>query len=170
MVWLYYDTAQEAQQAQDIDHTGGQNMVSARRTRAFFAKRGAQGSPEKALALLDTVSDRSTEEPGDAMPTRQARERRGSDAAKTVARDRRKDGTVAGTTTVRISSAARKSLQQLSKATGRSLTALLDEAIEELRRKSYFDEANRAFAALKANPKAWAEELRRTGRQGRDLT
>lgn len=66
---------------------------------------------------------------------------------------------MASTTTVRISSTARKTLQRLSKATGRSLTALLDEAIEELRRKTFFAEANRTFATLKASPKAWAEEL-----------
>jgi predicted transcriptional regulator len=66
---------------------------------------------------------------------------------------------VAETTTVRISSQAQRTLQQLSKATGRSQTALLDEAVEELRRKRFFEEANRAYAALKADPKAWAEEL-----------
>lgn len=66
---------------------------------------------------------------------------------------------MAETTTVRISSHAQRTLQQLSKATGRSQTALLEEAVEELRRKRIFEEANRAFAALKADPKAWAEEL-----------
>lgn len=66
---------------------------------------------------------------------------------------------MAHTTTVRISSSAQRTLQQLSKATGRSQTALLEEAVEELRRKRFFEETNRAFAALKADPKAWAEEL-----------
>jgi predicted DNA-binding protein len=66
---------------------------------------------------------------------------------------------MAETTTVRISSKAQQTLQQLSKATGRSQTALLEEAVEELRRKRIFEEANAAFAALKADPKAWAEEL-----------
>ena len=66
---------------------------------------------------------------------------------------------MADTTTVRISSHAQRTLRQLSKTTKRSQTALLEEAIEELRRKKFFEEANRAFAALKADPKAWAEEL-----------
>ena len=66
---------------------------------------------------------------------------------------------MAETTTVRISSNAQRTLQQLSKATGRSQTALLEEAVEELRRKRLLEEANRAFAALKEDPKAWAEEL-----------
>lgn len=66
---------------------------------------------------------------------------------------------MATTTTVRISSQAQRTLRQLSKATGRSQAALLEEAVEELRRKRIFEEANRAFAALKADPKAWAEEL-----------
>lgn len=66
---------------------------------------------------------------------------------------------MADTTTVRISSRAQRTLQQLSKATGRSQTALLEEAVEELRRKRIFEEANRAYTALKADPKAWAEEL-----------
>lgn len=66
---------------------------------------------------------------------------------------------MAQTTTVRISSSALRSLQQLSKATGRSQIALVEEAVEELRRKRIFEEANRVFVALKADPKAWAEEL-----------
>lgn len=66
---------------------------------------------------------------------------------------------MAGSTTVRISLRAQRTLQQLSKTTGRSQTALLEEAVEELRRKRIFEEANRAYAALKSDPKAWAEEL-----------
>lgn len=66
---------------------------------------------------------------------------------------------MAETTTVRISSTAQRTLQELSKATGRSQTSLLEEAVEELRRKRIFEEANRAFTALKADPRAWAEEL-----------
>ena len=66
---------------------------------------------------------------------------------------------MARSTTVRISSSALRCLQQLAKATGRSQTSLVEEAVEELRRKKIFEEANRAFAALKADPKAWADEL-----------
>ena len=66
---------------------------------------------------------------------------------------------MAETTTVRVSSQVQRTLKQLSKATRRSQTALLEEAVEEFRRKKIFEEANRAYAALKADPKAWAEEL-----------
>ena len=66
---------------------------------------------------------------------------------------------MAETTTVRISTRAQRTLKRLSKVTGRSQTALLDEAVEELRRRRFFEEANRAYVALKADPKAWAEEL-----------
>jgi len=36
---------------------------------------------------------------------------------------------------------------------------LLEEAVEELRRKYFFEEVNAGFARLKADPDAWEEEL-----------
>lgn len=61
-------------------------------------------------------------------------------------------------TTVRISREARESLQKLSERTGRKLQDLLDEAVERYRRELFLKEANAAFAALRADKAAWAEE------------
>jgi hypothetical protein len=36
---------------------------------------------------------------------------------------------------------------------------VLSEAIDELYRKRFLDDCNRAYARLKANPKAWQQEL-----------
>lgn len=63
-----------------------------------------------------------------------------------------------GSTTVRISREARESLQKLSEQTGRKLQELLDEAVERCRRELFLKEANAAFAALRADKEAWAEE------------
>jgi predicted DNA-binding protein len=61
-------------------------------------------------------------------------------------------------TTVRISREARESLRKLSEQTGRKLQDLLDEAVERYRRELFLQEANAAFAALRADKEAWAEE------------
>jgi hypothetical protein len=37
---------------------------------------------------------------------------------------------------------------------------LLDDAVEALRRGQLYDEADRAYARLQADPGAWAEEVR----------
>jgi predicted DNA-binding protein len=67
-------------------------------------------------------------------------------------------GEVMPSTTVRISQEARESLQKLSEQTGRKLQELLDEAVERYRRELFLKEANAAFAALRADKEAWAEE------------
>ena len=61
--------------------------------------------------------------------------------------------------TVDISETAHQTLQDLSKQTGQPLNVLLDKAVEEFRRKQFLEEANRAYAQLKNDPQAWAEEL-----------
>jgi len=61
--------------------------------------------------------------------------------------------------TVDISEIAHQTLQDLSKQTGQPVNVLLDKAVEEFRRKQFLEEANRAYAELKSNPQAWAEEL-----------
>ncbi|MBC7080589.1 MAG: ribbon-helix-helix domain-containing protein [Methanothrix sp.] len=61
-------------------------------------------------------------------------------------------------TTVRISREARESLQELSERTGRKLQELLDEAVERYRRELFLKEANAAFAALRTEKAAWADE------------
>ena len=62
--------------------------------------------------------------------------------------------------TVDISETAHQTLQDLSKQTGQPLNVILDKAVEEFRRKQFLEEANRAYAQLKNDPQAWAEELK----------
>lgn len=61
-------------------------------------------------------------------------------------------------TTVRISRDAKAALERMAKQTGRPMQAVLDEAVELYRRRRFLDEANAAFAALKADDEAWAAE------------
>jgi len=59
--------------------------------------------------------------------------------------------------TVRISDAARGTLRDLARAEGKSMLALLDEAVEALRRRRFLEQVNVAYAALRDDPKAWEE-------------
>ena len=60
---------------------------------------------------------------------------------------------------VRVSEKSHEALKELSEAMGQSMQATLDEAIENLRRQRLLEETNAAFSALRADPKAWKEEL-----------
>ncbi len=62
------------------------------------------------------------------------------------------------TTTVRIGPETHKVLKELSRRTGVPARVVLRNAIEAYRRKCFLEEANRAYAALKKNRKAWREE------------
>lgn len=59
---------------------------------------------------------------------------------------------------VRISKSSHQILQELSSRQGESMQAILNKAIEEYRRKQFFEEANAAYAALRKDPKAWKQE------------
>jgi predicted transcriptional regulator len=63
------------------------------------------------------------------------------------------------TFSVQIAENTQRSLEALSEQTGRSVSEIIDKAIEEYRRKLFFEGVDRDFAALKANPEAWDEEL-----------
>jgi hypothetical protein len=43
----------------------------------------------------------------------------------------------------------------MSRAEGKPMAALLDEAVETLRRQRFLEQVNAAYAALRANPVAW---------------
>jgi len=60
-----------------------------------------------------------------------------------------------GFTTVRITDRAHRTLKGLARSHGRSMQALLDEAIEALRRKQFLEETNDAFATLRKDAAAW---------------
>ena len=60
------------------------------------------------------------------------------------------------TTTVRISTKTKEQLRELASRSGQKMQAVLDEAIELYRRQHFLEEANAAFATLRANLQAWA--------------
>lgn len=70
-----------------------------------------------------------------------------------------REGTPMPGSTVRISSASRKVLRELAVRKAESMQKILDEAIEEYRRRHFLDEANRAYAALRRKPAAWKAEV-----------
>ena len=59
--------------------------------------------------------------------------------------------------TIRISDAARGKLRQLAQAEGKSMLALVDEAVETLRRQRFLEGVNAAYAALRDDPGTWEE-------------
>ncbi|MFN2453125.1 MAG: CopG family transcriptional regulator [Pyrinomonadaceae bacterium] len=61
---------------------------------------------------------------------------------------------------VRISSQSYQILKSLSEEKGKSMQSVIDEAIEDLRRRKMLEATNEAFAALKADKKAWKDELK----------
>lgn len=61
--------------------------------------------------------------------------------------------------TVRVSSETHKLLGQLAERSGESMQAVLDKAIEAYRRKCFLEGLADDFAALRADPAAWQEEL-----------
>jgi hypothetical protein len=59
--------------------------------------------------------------------------------------------------TVRISDSARGTLSELARREGKSMVALLDEAVEVLRRQRFLEQVNAAYARLRDDPDAWEE-------------
>lgn len=66
---------------------------------------------------------------------------------------------VLSSTTVRISPGTLKRLKEVSSKMGRPLQEVLDCAVEEYRRKTVLEDANRAYAKLRENKGKWEEEL-----------
>ena len=61
-----------------------------------------------------------------------------------------------GYTTVRITDSTREALRELARLEGKTMQALLEEAVEALRRKRFLEEVNVAYASLRGDEKAWA--------------
>jgi hypothetical protein len=59
-----------------------------------------------------------------------------------------------------ISEASQAVLQELSAKTGRPIQDILDQAIDDYRRKVFLEAVNAGYAALRADPEAWAEVQR----------
>ena len=61
--------------------------------------------------------------------------------------------------TVRIKPETHAKLKHLAAASGQSMPEVLDAAVEVLRRERLLEETNQAYAALRADAKAWQREL-----------
>ena len=59
---------------------------------------------------------------------------------------------------VRVSENLHQILRRLATIQGKSMQMILEQAVEEYRRKMFMAEMNAAFQALKDNPEAWQAE------------
>jgi predicted transcriptional regulator len=66
-------------------------------------------------------------------------------------------------TTIRVSEETRDRLASLANATGRPMTRVLDDAVEALERKVFFDRLNRRYRELRDDSAAWSEIERERG-------
>jgi predicted transcriptional regulator len=64
---------------------------------------------------------------------------------------------LAMSTTIRVSEETRDRLASLASATGRPMTRVLEDAVEALERRIFFEAFNRRYQQLRDDPEAWAE-------------
>ncbi|HDH26005.1 MAG TPA: hypothetical protein ENH00_07425 [Actinobacteria bacterium] len=70
-------------------------------------------------------------------------------------------------TTIRVSEKTRDRFARLADTTGRPMTQLLDEAVDALERRLFFDRLSERFEELRRDEAAWAEiEAERALEQG----
>jgi hypothetical protein len=67
------------------------------------------------------------------------------------------------TGTVRIPAAVHQKLKLMAAKSGMSMSCTLEKAVETLRRQTLLEETNRAYAALRNDPGAWAGEQAERG-------
>jgi hypothetical protein len=60
-------------------------------------------------------------------------------------------------TTIRVSQRTRDRFAKLADATGRPMTQLVDEAVDALEHRVFFDQLSVGFDALRDDANAWAE-------------
>src|SRR5271156_949908 len=61
--------------------------------------------------------------------------------------------------TIRIREASHQILKELAEQTGETMMDVLDKALEDYRRKLFFEQMNAGYAELRADPEAWAKHL-----------
>jgi predicted transcriptional regulator len=61
------------------------------------------------------------------------------------------------TTTIRVSERTHQMIAMLAREADTPMSELVERAVEQYRRAHIIAEANRAYAALRADPEAWAE-------------
>ena len=69
---------------------------------------------------------------------------------------------------IRISPHSKATLRELANREGKPMQTVLDQAIEQYRRDTFFRELNESYLRLQADPDAWKEEL--AERQAWDTT
>lgn len=67
------------------------------------------------------------------------------------------------TSTVRINNHTREILDEIAEKEGRPRSAILADAVERYRRERFFKSLNDGYVRLKADKKAWREELKERG-------
>jgi hypothetical protein len=60
------------------------------------------------------------------------------------------------TPTVRISEASHRVLREVAEKTGDTMVEILDKALDDYRRKLFFQMLNKGYALLRADPLGWA--------------
>lgn len=61
--------------------------------------------------------------------------------------------------TVRVTPGTHTKLKELSELTGEPMTTVLERAVEAYSREKFLDQCDLAYARLKGDPEAWAEEV-----------
>jgi hypothetical protein len=61
--------------------------------------------------------------------------------------------------TVRIKPATHAKLRELAEKAGQSMPQTLEQAVDVYYRQRLLEDSNRAYAALRGDSRAWAEEL-----------
>jgi hypothetical protein len=64
---------------------------------------------------------------------------------------------IMSTTTIRVSEKTRDILHKLAREVGVPMADVVERAIEQFRRQHILEAANAQYAALRADPAAWAE-------------
>jgi predicted transcriptional regulator len=59
--------------------------------------------------------------------------------------------------TIRVNKKTLEAIRELAEKYEKSMTAIVEEAVQDYEIKRYWEEYNADYAALKANPEAWAE-------------
>lgn len=62
-------------------------------------------------------------------------------------------------TAVRITPRSWETLKEMADETGETMQAILERAVESYRRQRLLEKTNEAYAALKADPAKWSEEV-----------
>jgi predicted transcriptional regulator len=60
-------------------------------------------------------------------------------------------------TTIRVSDEAKRRIAAIARQTGRPMTELLDDALEALERRIFFEAFNERYNQLRSDAGAWAE-------------